>query len=193
MSNHTTRGWIKCMYVSFDPDPDAALKKERRRRRRLEPPRPAADTAAHLLKAAARQDTSPEKQHTTNISSLSNKCAAVSTLSPEPKQKCLSLLFASKSPDTSACLLTSPATRRREEVEVAEGERGDGCGEEGRGGGRKNQSNTAELSDHMKLWILGLSIQPLSAELCKSIQTDTKSKHTLNATIGNWSERSLPF
>lgn len=59
--------------------------------------------------------------------------------------------------------------------------------------GGKNQSNTAELSDHMKLWILGLSIQPLSAELCKSIQTDTKSKHTLNATIGNWSERSLPF
>lgn len=53
----------------------------------------------------------------------------------------------------------------------------------GRGG--KNQSNTAELSDHMKLWIPGLSIQPLSAELCKSIQTDTKSKHTLNATIGN--------
>lgn len=54
---------------------------------------------------------------------------------------------------------------------------------EGEGG--KNQSNTAELSDHMKLWILGLSIQPLSAELCKSIQTDTKSKHTPNATIGN--------
>lgn len=53
------------------------------------------------------------------------------------------------------------------------------------GEGEKNQSNTAELSDHMKLWILGLSIEPLSAELCKSIQTDTKSKHTLNTTIGN--------
>ena len=50
---------------------------------------------------------------------------------------------------------------------------------------RKNQSNTAELSDHMKLWIPGLSIQPLSAELCKSIQTDTKSKHAPSATIGN--------
>lgn len=60
---------------------------------------------------------------------------------------------------TSACLLTStPKTGRP-------------------GEGEKNQSNTAELSDHMKLWILGLSIQPLSAELCKSIQTDTKSKH----------------
>jgi len=69
---------------------------------------------------------------------------------------------------TSACLLTSTPKK---------GERGERRG--------KNQSNTAELSDHMKLWILGLSIQPLSAELCKSIQTDTKSKHTANATIGN--------
>lgn len=71
---------------------------------------------------------------------------------------------------TSACLLTPTAKRGKEWGGVE---------------GAKNQSNTAELSDHMKLWILGLSIQPLSAELCKSIQTDTKSKHTLNATIGN--------
>lgn len=70
---------------------------------------------------------------------------------------------------------------------------GEGCVCVCWGGEEENQSNTAELSDHMKLWILGLSIQPLSAELCKSIQTDTKSKHTLNATIGNWSEQCLPF
>lgn len=63
---------------------------------------------------------------------------------------------------TSACLLTSALEREK-----------------------KNLANTAELSDHMKLWILGLSVQPLSAELCKSIQTDTKSKHTRRATIGN--------
>lgn len=62
----------------------------------------------------------------------------------------------------SACLLTSALEREK-----------------------KNLANTAELSDHMKLWILGLSVQPLSAELCKSIQTDTKSKHTRRATIGN--------
>lgn len=69
---------------------------------------------------------------------------------------------------TSACLLTSALEREK-----------------------KNLANTAELSDHMKWWILGLSIQPLSAELCKSIQTDTKSKHTPRATIGNWSGASL--
>lgn len=67
-----------------------------------------------------------QQQHTTNTSPLSNKHVAVSTLSAEPKQKCLSLLLASKSPDTSACLLTSPATRRSEEVEVAEASEGGG-------------------------------------------------------------------
>lgn len=45
----------------------------------------------------------------------------------------------------------------------------------------------------MRWWILSRSIQPLSAELCKSIQTDTKNKHTSRHTIGNWSRASFFF
>lgn len=111
--------------------PSCCIKKRKKRRRGRTPHHSPPPEDSSIATWKKKQQT----KHTTNISSLSNKCVAVSTLSPEPKQKCLSLLFASKSPDTSACLLTSLPTRRREEVEVAEGERGDGWGGGGKDGG----------------------------------------------------------
>lgn len=187
MSNHTTEDELNAFMCHLIQTQMLYEKKKKPGSQRdQQTPRPT---------SSWRQEGKAPPQKTTHhkhIFFIKQNVSPSSTLSPEPKQKCLSLLFGSKSPDTSACLLTSTATRRRERGGGGWGREGRRGGGEG-GRGEKNQSNTAELSDHMKLWILGLSIQPLSAELCKSIQTDTKSKHTLNATIGNWSERSLPF
>lgn len=111
-----------------------------------------------LVAKQARWETPPHKKTTPNITPLLKQmCRCLHIITLAWTKRFFLLSFGSLNADFPACLLT-PTQR--------EGE------------GKKNQCNTAELSDHMKLWILGLSIQPLSAELCKSIQTDTKSKHT---------------
>lgn len=171
--------------------PRCCMKKKKEEEKAREPAG-SADTPAHLLLKAGWKSTSPENNtpqtyllHQTERVAVFHIIAWAQTKMPLfalwfQKPRYLRLFVNINSDETEG---------KRWRWVRARGAAGRGR----RRKGGKNQSNTAELSDHMKLWILGLSIQPLSAELCKSIQTDTKSKHTLNATIGNWSERSLPF
>lgn len=121
MSNHTTEDELNAFTCHLIQTRMLHLKKRRRRRRpQQQTPQPSSWRQQHGMRLPSSGTT-----HHKHIIFIKQTCrVAVSALSAEPKQKCLSLLFASKSPDTSACLLTSPATRQREEVEVAEGARG---------------------------------------------------------------------
>lgn len=154
MSNHTTEDELNAFMCHLIQTQMLYEKKKKKpgSQRDQQTPRPT---------SSWRQDGKAPPQKTTHhkhIFFIKQNVSPSSTLSPEPKQKCLSLLFGSKSPDTSACLLTSTATRRRERG-------GGGWGREGRrGGGEGGRGKKINLilQNYQIIWNYGFLVWAFS-------------------------------
>lgn len=153
MSNHTTEDELNAFMCHLIQTQMLYEKKKKPGSQRdQQTPRPT---------SSWRQEGKAPPQKTTHhkhIFFIKQNVSPSSTLSPEPKQKCLSLLFGSKSPDTSACLLTSTATRRRERG-------GGGWGREGRRGGGeggRGEKINLILQNYQIIWNYGFLVWAFS-------------------------------